>query len=203
MAYPEPIQRVILEFAKLPGIGEKTAERLTFWLINHPKDEAVRLSAAIKELKETIRLCRVCCNVCLKELCDVCSAPQRDPAVVAVVEETRDLWQIESADCYRGVYHVLHGRIAPLDGVGPSDITAARLVERVRRGGVSEVILATNPTVEGDATAHYLQGQLAGLPVKITRIARGLPVGSTMEYASRSTISDAMKGRQDFTPRKV
>jgi recombination protein RecR len=202
MPYPEPIQRLIQEFAKLPGIGDKTAERLTFWLINHPKDEAIRLSVAIKELKESIRLCSSCCNVSLKDPCEICSSSTRDPGIVAVVEETRDLWQIEAADCYKGVYHVLHGRIAPLDGVGPSDLTVGRLIERVKRGGISEVILATNPTVEGDATAHYIQSQL-GSAVRMSRIARGLPVGSTMEYASRLTISDAMKGRQEIFQRKV
>jgi recombination protein RecR len=202
MPYPEPIQRLIQEFARLPGIGEKTAERLTFWLINHPKDEALRLSSAIQSLKESIRLCSQCCNISLQEVCEICSNPSRDPAQVAVVEETRDLWQIESADCYRGVYHVLHGRIAPLDGVGPHDLTIGRLIDRVSRGGVTEVILATNPTVEGDATAHYIQTQL-GTRVRLSRIARGLPVGSTMEYASRLTISDAMKGRQEISPRKV
>jgi recombination protein RecR len=202
MPYPEPIQRLILEFAKLPGIGEKTAERLTFWLINHPKDEAVKLYTAIKELKECIRLCSSCCNVSLKDLCEICASAGRDPGVVAVVEETRDLWQIEAADCFKGVYHVLHGRIAPLDGVGPNDLTVGRLIDRVKKGGIAEVILATNPTVEGDATAHYIQTQLAG-QVRISRIARGLPVGSTMEYASRLTISDAMKGRQEIVQRKV
>jgi recombination protein RecR len=201
MPYPEPIQRLIQEFAKLPGIGEKTAERLTFWLINHPRDEALKLSAAIQSLKENIRLCATCCNVSLKDVCEICSHAGRDGSIVAVVEETRDLWQIESADCYKGVYHVLHGRIAPLDGVGPGDLTIGRLVERVRQGGIREVILATNPTVEGDATAQYVQTKLGGL-VKISRLARGLPVGSTMEYASRRTISDAMNGRQEIEARK-
>ncbi len=199
MAYPEPIRRLIDEFGKLPGIGEKTAERMALWLVNHPKEEALKLATAVRDLKESIRVCGVCCNVSLREPCELCENPKRDRELVCVVEEIRDLWAIERSDAYRGLYHVLHGRIAPLDGVGPNDLTIGRLAQRVKKGGVTEVILATNPTVEGDATAHAIRQSLAGTGVRITRPARGLPVGGTMEYASRMTISDAMKGRQDFS----
>lgn len=198
MAYPEPIRRLIEEFGRLPGIGEKTAERMALWLVNHPKEDSLRMATAIREMRETIRVCSLCCNVSLQEPCEICENPKRDRELVCVVEEIRDLWAIERSDSYRGLYHVLHGRIAPLDGVGPNDLTIGRLAQRVRAGGIREVILATNPTVEGDATAHAIRTLLAPTGVRVTRPARGLPVGGTMEYASRMTISDAIKGRQDF-----
>lgn len=196
MSYAEPIVRLIREFAKLPGIGEKTAERLTFWLINQPKDEALKLAYAIRDLKETIRLCSECCTVTLAETCEICSSETRDHGLVCVVEETKDLWAIEKTGSFAGVYHVLHGRIAPIDGIGPNDLTIGKLVSRVRKGAIREIILATNPTVEGDATAYYILSLIRG--VKVTRIARGLPAGSTMEYAHPLTIADALKGRKEL-----
>jgi recombination protein RecR len=199
MGYPEPIRRLIEQLERLPGIGEKTAERLALWLVNHPKEDAVALATAIREMKETIRVCSICCNVSLNEPCDICADSKRKAALVCVVEEIRDLWAIEDSESFRGVFHVLHGRIAPLDGIGPNDLTIGRLVGRVHKGGIDEVILATNPTVEGDATAHAILTQLSKTGVKITRLARGLPIGGTMEYASKMTIADAMKGRQEFS----
>jgi recombination protein RecR len=199
VSYPEPIRRLIEELGRLPGIGEKSAERLALWIVNHPREDAARLAAAVREVKEAIRVCSVCCNLSLEEPCEICKGPKRERERVCVVEEIRDLWAIEKAECYKGLYHVLHGRIAPLDGVGPNDLTLGRLVQRVKAGGIEEVILATNPTIEGDATAHAIGEALAPSGVRVTRLARGLPSGMTMEYASRMTISDAMKGRREFS----
>jgi len=197
--YPEPIRRLIEEFGRLPGIGEKTAERMTLWIVNHSREEAAKLAAAVRDAKEAVRICSLCCNLSLEEPCEICADPKRDRELVCVVEEIRDLWAIERAECYRGLYHVLHGCVAPLDGVGPNDLTLGRLVQRVRAGGMREVILATNPTVEGDATAQAVQNAIEPTGVRLSRPARGLPSGMTMEYASRMTISDAMKGRREVT----
>lgn len=206
MAYPEPIERLIREFEKLPGIGQRTAERLAFWIVGRPVEEALRLSTAIRAVKETVRLCSVCCNVCLSDPCEICAREDRERSIICVVEESRDVGRVEMSGAYRGVYHVLHGRLAPLDGVGPADLTTGRLLARVRAGGVAEVILATNPTVEGDATAHFLANRLAALgaqkgtpPFRVTRIACGVPTGSTLEYASRSTITEALRGRREMS----
>lgn len=202
MGYPEPIRRLIEEFGRLPGIGERTAERLTLWLVNHPKEDSIRLATSIREMKETIRICSTCCNVSLQDPCEICRDAKRRPDLVCVVEEIRDLWAIERAECYPGLYHVLHGRIAPLDGIGPEDLTIGRLLQRVRNGTVREVILATNPTIEGDATAQTLFEKLSKLKIRVSRLARGLPTGTTMEYASPMTISEAMRGRQEITDRE-
>jgi recombination protein RecR len=204
MAYPEPIERLVREFEKLPGIGERTAERLAFWIVSHPAEEALRLAGALREVKEKIRLCSVCCTVSLEDPCGICASANRDRGTICVVEETRDLARIEATASFRGVYHVLHGRLAPLDGVGPNDLTIGRLLARAR-AGVQEIILATNPTVEGDATAQYIATRLSeipGVPHRVTRLARGIPAGSTMEYASRTTISDALLGRRDISSQK-
>jgi recombination protein RecR len=194
---PDVLQRLIQEFGKLPGIGEKTAERLAFHLLALPKSEALLLSNAIRDLKDQLKSCARCYNIAQGELCEICADPRRDPGLVCVVEQTRDLWAIERSGAYRGAYHVLHGRLAPLDGVGPESLTIAGLVERVKFGGVREVILATNPTTEGDATAFYLRKAL-GPAVAVTRIARGIPAGSTLEYSDRTVVGDALSGRRDF-----
>lgn len=197
MPTPDVLLRLIEEFAKLPGIGEKTAERLAFHLLSQPKSEAMLLSNAVRDLKDQLKSCSKCYNIAQSDLCEICSDAKRDPALVCVVEQTRDLWAIERSGSYRGSYHVLHGHLAPLDGVGPEHLTIRGLVERVRVGGIREVILATNPTTEGDATAFYLQKALAGL-VPVTRIARGIPAGSTLEYSDRTVVGDALSGRREF-----
>jgi recombination protein RecR len=197
MPTPDVLLRLIEEFAKLPGIGEKTAERLAFHLLGLSKSEALRLADAVRDLKEQLRSCAKCYNISEQELCEICADPRRDAGVVCVVEQTRDLWAIERSGAYRGAYHVLHGRLAPLDGVGPEHLTLSGLVDRVRHGGIREVIVATNPTTEGDATAFYLQKALAGL-APVTRIARGIPAGSTLEYSDRTVVGDALSGRRSF-----
>ncbi len=200
MTYAEPILRLIQELTRLPGIGEKTAERLAFHLLAQPKEDGLRLAEAVRDLKEKVKSCGACYNITEVDPCAICSDARRDREVVCVVEHGKDLWAIEKSGAYRGVYHVLHGHLSPLDGVGPENLTVGRLEERVRSGGVKEVILATNPTAEGDATAFYIQKALAPLGARVTRIARGLPAGSSFEYASRTIVSDALKGRRELSP---
>lgn len=198
MAYAEPIVRLIQELSKLPGIGEKTAERLAFHLLAQPKSEALLLSQAVRDLKEQVKSCRTCYTISEQDLCEICSDAKRDLAILCVVEQIRDVWAIERTGSFRGGYHVLHGHLSPLDGVGPENLTIPGLVERVRKGGIREVILATNPTSEGDATAWYIQGALQPLGIKVTRIARGIPAGSTLEYSDRTVVNDALSGRREF-----
>ena len=198
MGYAEPIVRLIQELGKLPGIGEKTAERLAFHLLAQAKPEAMLLANAIRDLKEQVKSCATCYNIAEQESCEICSDPKRDPALVCVVEQTRDLWAIERSGSYRGAYHVLHGHLAPLDGVGPENLTIPRLLDRVKKGGIREVILATNPTTEGDATAFYIQKALVPLGTQVTRIARGIQAGSTLEYSDRTVVGDALTGRREF-----
>ena len=193
----EPIVRVIQELAKLPGIGEKTAERLAFHLLAQPKSEALLLANAVRDLKEQVKSCTKCYNISETDFCDVCSDQQRDAGLICVVEQTRDLWAIERSGEFRGAYHVLHGHLSPLDGVGPENLTIPGLLDRVRKGGVREVILATNPTTEGDATAFYIQKAI-GAGTRVTRIARGIPAGSTLEYSDRTVVGDALSGRREF-----
>jgi len=198
MAYAEPILKLIQELAKLPGIGDKTAERLTFHLLAQPASEVALLANALRDLKERVKSCEKCYTISEKETCDICSDPKRDHALVCVVEQTRDVWAIERSGSYRGSYHVLHGHLAPLDGVGPENLTIPSLLERLRRGGVREVILATNPTAEGDATAFYIQRAIGQNGVRVTRIARGIPAGGTLEYSDRTVVGDALSGRREF-----
>jgi recombination protein RecR len=195
---PEPIRRLIVELAKLPGIGERTAERLAFHLLAAPRDEALLLSDAIRDLKEKLRACSGCTMVTESDPCAICADPRRDRSCVLVVEQTRDVWAIEKTAAYRGLYHVLQGRLSPLDGVGPEDLTLRKLTDRISQGGVREVILATNPNAEGDATCFYLIKRLSG--VRVTRLARGLPAGSTLEYASRSVLAEAIQERRNLEP---
>ena len=198
MGYAEPIVRLIQELGKLPGIGEKTAERLAFHLLAQPKSEAMLLATALRDLKEQVKSCTSCYNISESETCEICSDAKRDHGLVCVVEQMRDVWAIERSGSYRGAYHVLHGHLAPLDGVGPENLTIPGLLNRVKKGGIREVILATNPTPEGDATAFYLQKALAPLGVQVTRIARGIPAGSTLEYSDRTVVGDALSGRREF-----
>ena len=197
MSTNEPIVRLIQELSKLPGIGEKTAERLAFHLLAQPKSEAMLLSNAVRDLKEQVKSCQKCYNVSETDFCDVCSDSKRDAGLICVVEQTRDLWAIERTGEFRGAYHVLHGHLSPLDGVGPENLTIPGLLDRVRKGGVREVILATNPTTEGDATAFYIQKAI-GPGIKVTRIARGIAAGSTLEYSDRTVVGDALSGRREF-----
>jgi recombination protein RecR len=198
MSYAEPIVRLIQELAKLPGVGEKSAERLAFHLLAQPKSEGLLLAEAIRDLKERVKSCARCYNISEQETCGICSDAKRESSVVCVVEQVRDLWAIERTGAYRGGYHVLHGHLSPLDGVGPENLTIPALTDRVRKGGIREVILATNPTTEGDATAFYIQKALAGSAVQVTRIARGMPAGSTLEYSDRTVVGDALSGRREL-----
>jgi recombination protein RecR len=190
--------RVIQELGKLPGIGPKTAERLAHHLLTTEKSEALALADAIRALKENIHLCRECFNVAEAELCPICADARRDQSVICVVEQTRDLMSLEKTSLYRGLYHVLGGRIAPLENMGPEQLTVDHLLRRVQRGTVKEVIMATNPTMEGDGTALYISSLLAPTGVKVTRLARGLPTGSQMEFANRDMLADALEGRRAF-----
>lgn len=197
MAYAEPILRLIQELSKLPGIGEKTAERLAFHLLAQPRSEVELLQNALRDLKEKVKSCGRCYNISERDPCAICSDASRDQAVVCVVEQSRDVWAIERSGAFRGTYHVLHGRLSPLDGVGPENLTIPSLVQRAKNGGIREVILATNPTMEGDATAYYIQKAL-GPSVQVTRLARGIPSGGTLEFSDRAMVSDALLGRREF-----
>ena len=188
------------ELAKLPGIGRKTAQRLTFHLLKQPPEAAGRLADAIRRVRERVGACRVCGNLTDQDPCAICADPRRDAAVLCVVEEAGDVGAIERAGRFRGRYHVLGGRLSPLDGVGPEDLRLERLVERVSNGsGVREVIVATNPSMEGEVTATYLQQVLKPTGVRVTRIARGLPVGGDLEYADGVTIAQALDARRDMS----
>jgi len=184
------------ELARLPGIGRKTALRLTYHLLKQPPEQSRRLAMALQTLSEKVRPCSRCFNLTEEELCAICRDPRRDPAVICVVEDAADIGAIERAGEFRGQYHVLGGRLSPLDGITPEDLTLRQLVERVERGDVREVILATNPSLEGEATALYVQRQLAHFPLAVTRIARGLPVGGDLEYADGVTIAQALSARR-------
>ncbi len=196
--YSETIERLMVELGKLPGIGARTAERLAFHILKSSEAEALALSDAIRDVKSRIRPCNRCFNLAEDELCAVCSDPQRDASIICVVEQPKDLLLLEATGIYHGTYHVLMGQIAPLDGVAPEDLTIDALVERVRAGGVKEVILATNPTVAGDATSLHISSLLGPLGVKITRLARGLPAGGQIEYSNKSILSDAINDRREI-----
>lgn len=184
------------ELARLPGIGRKTALRLTYHLLKQQPEQSRRLADSLLALAERVRPCARCFNLTEEELCSICRDPRRDAAVICTVEEAADIGAIERAGEYRGQYHVLGGRLSPLDGVTPDDLTIPQLVRRVEGGEVREVILATNPSLEGEATALYVQRQLAAYPLSITRIARGLPVGGDLEYADGVTIAQALSARR-------
>jgi recombination protein RecR len=190
------IDELATELARLPGIGKKTALRLTYHLLRQPDAQGKRLAEALLALGERVRPCAQCYNLTEEELCSICRDPRRDVSLLCVVEESSDITAIERAGEYRGRYHVLGGRLSPLDGVQPDDLTVTQLVERVRNGEVREVILATNPSLEGEATALYVQRQLAGTPMTVTRIARGIPVGGDLEYADGVTIAQALTARR-------
>jgi recombination protein RecR len=190
--------RLMHELGKLPGIGPKTAERLAHHLLAASRADVLALSDALRALKEQIHPCRQCGNPTENDLCSLCSDPRRDSSLICVVEQPRDVASLERAGTYRGLYHVLHGRLSPLDGVGPEHLTVDLLLARVRAGGIKEVIMATNPTTEGDGTALYLSTLLKPLEVKVTRLARGLPSGSSLEFANNQMLADALEGRRMY-----
>ncbi|MGH7425864.1 MAG: recombination mediator RecR [Candidatus Methylomirabilales bacterium] len=194
--FARPVQSLIDELARLPGIGPKTAQRLAFHLLKVDSAEARRLAHAIIEVKEKIRFCRLCFNVGDQEICDYCSDPRREPSVVCVVEEARDIVAIEKTGQFRGRYHALGGALSPIDGIGPDELHVTELLERIPSEKIAEVIVATNPNVEGEATAMYLARLLVPLGVKVTRIASGLPVGGDLEYADEVTLGRALEGRR-------
>ena len=197
-AIPEPVTRLIEAFSRLPGIGPKTASRLTYFLLRAPDDLSLTLSEALKDLKTNTRLCSVCLNITVDDPCPICSDPHRENRTIAVVEEPLDVLAIERTASFDGVYHVLHGAISPVNGIGPDDLKIRELLARVEKGDVLEVIIATNPGLEGDATAMYIQRQLAGKGVKVTRLARGLPVGGDLEYVDAVTLTRALQGRSEL-----
>jgi len=195
---PASVTRLIEELAELPGIGRKTAARLTFFLLRDQSDLAGRLASALRELKERTRFCSICYNITEQDPCPICADEGRSHATVCVVEEPLDVLALEQAGVYKGVYHVLHGVLAPAEGMFVENLRIRELVARVRAGGVSEVILATNPTSEGDWTASYLLTQLRPLGVRVTRLGRGLPVGGDLEYADAVTLTRALEGREEM-----
>jgi recombination protein RecR len=190
------VGRAIGELARLPGIGPKSAERIAHYLLGAEEQQVFALANAIRQIKENLRLCVRCHHIAEGELCAICADPRRDPRQICVVETSRDISSLEKAGVYRGVYHVLLGRLAPLENMGPEKLTADSLLRRVQEGGVSEIIMATNPTLEGDGTALYVSSLLAATGVKITRLARGLPTGSALEFANKDMLADALEGRR-------
>jgi recombination protein RecR len=194
----ESVSRLIDQLAKLPGIGRKSAERITYHLLRVSKPDALGLADAIRDVKENVRYCKTCYNLSETDECEICRDPKRDRQVLCVVEQPRDLIALEQPGTYKGLYHVLLGRIAPLEGIGPEQLTIQALVDRVRHGEFKELIMGTNPTLEGDGTALFISHQLAGLPVEITRLARGITSGSVLEFANKEILADALSGRQKF-----
>jgi recombination protein RecR len=196
--YEGPIQDLIDELSRLPGIGPKSAQRLAFYMVKAPAEDARRLSEAILAAKDKVRFCRECFSVAEGDLCRVCRDPGRDPTVICVVEEPKDQAAVEKAGVIKGRYHVLGGAISPLEGIGPDDLRVQELLDRVSRDGVTEVILATNPNLEGNATAMYVAALLKPVGVRVTRLASGLPVGGDLEYADEVTLGQALEGRRDM-----
>ena len=204
----QSLTKLIEQLTKLPGIGKKSAERLAYHILRMHEAEAFALADAIRSLKQNLRYCETCYNLAEGPRCAVCQDASRDQHVLCVVEQPRDLIALEETGAYRGLYHVLLGRIAPLEGIGPEHLTIDALIQRVRRsavqeggaqaGGIQEVVMATNPTVEGDGTALYISNLLSELPVKITRLARGITTGSVLEFANKEMLTDALSGRQRF-----
>ncbi len=206
-AYPEPVRRLIAAFTRLPGIGRRSAERMAFHILKSSRDEGMQLSQAISDVKEHVRNCDVCNNLSDDRICSICANPHRDSSVVLVVEQPKDLISLEQTGLYKGVYHVLLGRLDPLSGVEPEHLEIQSLLERIddpsnnsRETPVREVILGLNPNLEGDSTGLYLADQLAGRNVVVSQLARGIPAGSQLEYASSAVLADAIEGRQRLRP---
>jgi recombination protein RecR len=200
MILPAPIQNLMDAFSRLPGIGPKTASRLTFFLLNAPEEVAGDLADALHDLKANTVDCPICHNITSsgRTECEICASPNRDPGIVCVVEEALDVLAMERTGGFMGRYHVLRGVLSPIEGVGPEDLTMHELIARVKAGGIREIILATNPSMEGDATAMYIQQQINIPGVKVTRLARGLPIGGDLEYADQTTLLRALMGRQEM-----
>ncbi len=197
-ALPAPLSRLIQELTKLPGIGEKTATRLAFHLLRTERRDIDLLAESLVKMREEIKLCSVCLGLTASDPCDLCTDPQRETDAICVVERPADLIAVERAGQFRGRYHVLHGCLAPLDGVGPEDLRITELLQRLQDGRVREVVIATNPTVEGEATALYLARLIKPLGVRVTRIAHGLPMGADVEYADSTTLGKALEGRREM-----
>lgn len=195
---PRPVQRLIDEFARLPGIGPKTASRLTFYLLRTADEQTLTLAEALQALKEKTRFCSICFNITEADPCPICEDENRDRSLLCVVEEPLDVVAIERSRAYEGLYHVLHGAISPVEGVGPEDLHVAELIKRVTDGDFRELILATNPTLEGESTALYLQRRLSGEDLRLTRLAHGLPVGGDLEYTDEITLGRALEGRREL-----
>ncbi len=196
--HTDSINRLMTNFAKLPGVGKRTAERLAYFVLKQPTDEAMELARAIHEVKTKIRYCQKCYNLSEQELCDICRSQQRDHSIICVVEQHKDLINLEETGRCNWIYHVLLGRLAPLEGVGPDDLTIDALIKRVESDDVKEVVMATNPNLDGDGTALYISSLLAETAVKITRLARGLPSGGSIEYANKNVLIDAIGGRLEM-----
>lgn len=197
---PRPVERLIEAFARLPGIGPKTASRLTFFLLRAPESESLELAEALREMKANTVLCSRCFNISMSdaELCLICADASRRRDQVCVVEEPLDVMAIERTGIFRGTYHVLHGALSPVEGVGPDDLRFVELFKRITSGGIEELIIATNPTLEGEATAMYIKNQLGEQALRLTRLARGLPSGGDLEYADQTTLSQAFEGRSEL-----
>jgi recombination protein RecR len=198
---PEPIQRLVEAFSRLPGVGPKTASRLTFYLLRGDGSQADELSRALGSLRSGTAVCKLCFNITTagQELCPICASHERDKTTICIVEEPLDVLAIERTAGYKGLYHVLGGALSPIEGIGPDDLKIAELAARVKAGGVAELIIATNPSMEGDATAMFLQQQMSVQGVKVTRLARGLPMGGDLEYADQGTLLRALAGRQSMS----
>ncbi len=197
---PEPLEKLILALERLPGIGPKTASRLAFYLLRAPAEVSADLSEALKDIKTATALCKTCFNITAagRDTCEICAAAERNNGQICVVEDPMDVLALERTAAFLGRYHVLHGALSPIEGIGPENLRVAELEERVKAGGIKEIIVATNPSMEGDATALYLRQRLEVYPVKLTRLARGLPVGGDLEYADQGTLLRALAGRQDL-----
>lgn len=196
--FPSPVARLIEEFSKLPGIGSKTAQRLAFFVLDMPEAEVRSLAQAIVEAKQKTGYCSVCGNLTDTDPCSICKNTAREPDTICVVEGPRDVYAMERTREFKGIYHVLHGAISPMEGIGPNDIRIKELLQRLNKGGIKEVIIATNPNVEGEATAMYLSRLIRPLGVKVTRIAHGVPVGGDLEYADEVTLTKALEGRREI-----
>lgn len=198
MKIPKAVANLIDAFEALPGIGPKTAARLTYYLLHAPDSLSVNLSESVKELKGRTKICSICQNITESDPCDICADGERDGSIICVVEDPLDVWAIEKSGSFSGLYHVLHGVIAPLENIGPEELRIRQLLPRLKDGKVKEVILATNPSMEGEATAMYIQRLIGPLKIKTTRIARGIPIGAELEYADEITVRRAFEGRKDF-----
>lgn len=196
--YPEPMQRLIEQFSQMPGVGIRTAERFAFYILTARKEDTERLADAIKKTKESIRYCRDCFNLSEKEICSVCADPTREPKMICVVEEPKDIIALEKSGVYNGQYHVLLGALSPLDGIGPNDLKIPELLSRLTTGKFTEVLLATTSDTEGEATAIYLTKALKPYKVRVTRLAQGVPVGTELEFADRATLMRAIEARQEI-----